>query len=63
MFLPSFLKNLSCLVNFTLHFLTARGTIGGILVGFSDETLSVCNMSILKSSVSCMVMDKRKNFS
>jgi hypothetical protein len=57
-FHPSFLKNLSCPVNFTWHFLPARGTAGGILVGFRDETLTVCNVSILKS----MVMDKSKKF-
>jgi hypothetical protein len=51
-FLPSFFKNLSCPVNFTWHFLPARGTTGGILVGFRDETLTACKVSILKSSVS-----------
>jgi hypothetical protein len=59
MFLLSFLNFLSCPVNFTWHFLPA----GGIFVGFKDENLTICNVSILKSSISCMVMDKSKNFS
>jgi hypothetical protein len=62
-FLPIFLKNLTSPVDFTWNFLFARGTAGGILLGVRDETMLLFNVSMLKSSVSCMLVDRKKNFS
>jgi hypothetical protein len=61
-FIPSFLKNLITPATFQWHFLPAKRTAGGILLGVR-ESLGVSNVSILKYCVSCMLMDKRKNFS
>jgi exonuclease III len=54
-FLPSFLKNLTTLVNFVWHYLPAKKTAGGILLGVREEGMVVSNVNILKYSVSCMV--------
>jgi hypothetical protein len=62
-FLPSFLKNLTSPVDFTWNFLPTRGTAGGVPVGVRDESLLVANASIIKSSVSCMLVDRKTNFS
>jgi exonuclease III len=61
-FIPSFLKNLITPATFQWHFLSAKRTAGGILLGVR-KSLGVSNVSILKYCVSCMLMDKRKNFS
>jgi hypothetical protein len=61
--LPRFLRNLTSPVEFTWNYLLARGTTGGVLVGVRDKSLLVSNVSTLKSSVSCMLLDKRNNFS
>jgi hypothetical protein len=62
-FLPSFLKNLTTLVNFVWHYLPVKKIAGGILLGVMEEGLVVSNVSILKYFVSCMVLDKKNNFS
>jgi exonuclease III len=62
-FMPSFLKNLTSPIDFTWNFLSTRGTSGAVLVGVRDESLLVTNVSILKSSVSCMLVDRKTNFS
>jgi exonuclease III len=54
-FLPSFLKNLTSPIIFDWHFLAARGTACGILIGVREEFLKVVNVSYGKFSVSCMV--------
>jgi hypothetical protein len=50
-------------VDFTWNFLPGRGTSRWILLGVRDESLLVTNVAILKSSVSCMLVDRRTNFS
>jgi hypothetical protein len=62
-FLPSFLKNLTTPVNFVWHYLLAKKTAGGILLGVREEGMVVSNVNILKYSISCMVLDKTNNFS
>jgi exonuclease III len=61
-FLLSFFKNLTFPIDYTWNFLPARGTIGGILLGVRDESFLVSNVSILKSSVRCLLVDTKKIF-
>jgi hypothetical protein len=48
---------------FQWDLLPARGTTGGILIGVRDEVLLMCNVRLQKILVSCMILDRRKNFS
>jgi hypothetical protein len=56
------LKNLACHAVFSWEFLPANGTSGGILVRVRDESFIMSGVSVLKSSVSCMLQDKKSNF-
>jgi hypothetical protein len=43
--------------------LPAKGITGGILLGVREDSFSISNVSILEHSVSCMLLDKKSNFS
>jgi hypothetical protein len=45
-FHSSFLRNLSGVVNFEWHFLPAKVSSGGILVGFGSESFVVSNVTL-----------------
>jgi hypothetical protein len=62
-FLPSFLKNLTTPMNYIWHYLPTKRTAGGILLGIKEKGLVISNVSILKISFSCMILDKKRNFS
>jgi exonuclease III len=62
-FSTSFLKNLSCPAIFNWEMLPAKGITGGILLGVREDSFSISNVSILEHSVSCMLLDKKSNFS
>jgi hypothetical protein len=61
-FTPVFLKNLTCPAVFCWEFLPARGTARDILVGVREDSFIMSGMNILKSSVSCMLQDRKSSF-
>jgi hypothetical protein len=58
----SFLKNLSCPVEFRWELLLANGMGRDILVGVREKYFIMSNVSILKSSISCMLQDSKSSF-
>jgi hypothetical protein len=63
-FQNNFVRNLpGGAVNFEWHFLPTRGAAGGILVGFRSDNLVVSNVVLHNFSLSCMVLNKKYNFS
>jgi hypothetical protein len=62
-FHPSFLKNLTTPSIFQWEFMPTKGTARGILVGVREEVLMMSNVQLGNFSISCMILDKMKNFS
>jgi hypothetical protein len=61
-FHTSFLKNLSCSVDFVWQSLPTKGIAGGILVGVKKETLLVSNVSTHQYAICCMIQDQISSF-
>jgi hypothetical protein len=59
----NFLRNLTFPTSFNWESLPAKKTAGGILLGSRDVSLGIMNVSVRNLSISCMLQNKKDNFS